>query len=151
MTVEEKIDTTIPINSSPSNIFCINRTCPSDGDENEIHTTTTYRLYRRRWLVLASFSLLSMNSAWIWITFSPIAVSMAEYWNVSLEQVDAIAAIYLYVYVPCSFLSLYLVVNHLGLWKGLLVGGICNLTTPLSTLVHCWPPTRKRLLSAHHP
>jgi MFS family permease len=107
----------------------MNCSCHDDG--SGIRSTTTYKLNRRRWLVLVAFSLLSMNSAWIWITFSPIAVSMSEYWNVSLEQVDAIAAIYLYMYVPFSFLSLYLVVNHLGLWRGLLLGGTCNLTGAL--------------------
>ena len=89
-------------------------------------SSSEYLLYPQRWLVLASFSLLSMSSAWIWITFSPMATSMADWWDVSIDQVDAIAAIYLYTFVPFSFLSLYLVVNHLGLTIGLLVGGLFN-------------------------
>jgi hypothetical protein len=81
-----------------------------------------------RWRVLFSFAVLSMSSAWIWITWSPIVRPAAAFWNVPLGHVDALAGIYLYVYVPCSFLSLYLVVNCLGLYNGLLVGATFNVT-----------------------
>lgn len=85
-------------------------------------------LHAKRWRVLFSFSILSMSSAWIWITWSPIARQAADFWDVPLGHVDALAGIYLYVYVPCSFLSLYMVVNYLGLYKGLLVGAAFNVT-----------------------
>jgi MFS transporter, FLVCR family, feline leukemia virus subgroup C receptor-related protein len=100
----------------------------SDSSSNVSDVDRAYKLYPQRWLVLASFSLLSTDSAWVWITFSPMATSMADFWNVSIEHVDALAAIYLYIYVPFSFVSLYLVVNHLGLARGLLLGGLFNVT-----------------------
>ena len=83
-------------------------------------------LYGRRWLVLASFALLSTSSAWMWITWSPIASLVSEMWDVSEGDVDALSGIYMYIYVVGSFLSLYLVVNHIGLYRGLVVGGIFN-------------------------
>jgi len=77
-------------------------------------------------MVLFSFSILSMSSAWIWITWSPVASLAAQFWDVSLRQIDGLSAIYLYVYVPVSFLSMYLTVNCLGLQAGLLVGAAFN-------------------------
>lgn len=87
----------------------------------------SYNLYAQRWLVLLSFAVLSSSSSWFWISWSPIAASVAEYWNVSEGDVDALAGVYMYVYVPCSFLSLWLVVQYLHLSRGLLVGAMLNL------------------------
>lgn len=87
---------------------------------------SSYTLYPQRWLVLASFALLSMSSAWLWITWSPIAELVADdLWKRSISDVDALAGVYLYVYMT-SFLSLYLVVHYLGLYRGLLVGAAFN-------------------------
>lgn len=86
----------------------------------------TFDVYEQRWYVLFSFSLLSMSSSWIWITWSPITNVMSQYWNVPIGHVDNLMGIYMYVYVTISFVSLYCVVNFLGLKYGLVVGGIFN-------------------------
>lgn len=92
---------------------------PSDG---------SFRVYRRRWAVLFSFCALSCSSAWIWITWSPISVQLAgQLWRVPTASVDQLAAIYLYIYVVGSPVSLYFVRHGLGLYRGLLVGGTLNL------------------------
>lgn len=62
----------------------------------------------------------------MWITWSPIATLVAAMWDESVDAVDALSGIYMYIYVIGSFLSLYLVVNHIGLYRGLVVGGIFN-------------------------
>jgi len=80
----------------------------------------------RRWMFLFSFAVMSFSSSWMWITFSPFATAVAHTWNVPTSSVDALAAIYLYVYVFTSSLSLYLVVNYLGLHRGLLLGATLN-------------------------
>jgi sugar phosphate permease len=85
-----------------------------------------FTLYRQRWFVLASYSVLSCSSAWMWITWSPIAVLLTELWDVPLSAVADLSGVYMYVYVPFSFVSLNLVVNHLGLRRGLILGGIFN-------------------------
>jgi MFS family permease len=84
-------------------------------------------LYPQRWSVLASFACLSMSSAWMWITWSPLTVLVADLWDVDEGAVDALSGVYMYIYVPCSFLSLYLVVTHLGLRRGLILGATFNL------------------------
>lgn len=88
-------------------------------------------LYARRWLVLASFSIMSLISAWVWITWSPFATLAADYWGVSLSAVDQLAAVYLWVYVPGSLIALWLVVHKLGLRGGLWISGILNLVGAL--------------------
>jgi FLVCR family feline leukemia virus subgroup C receptor-related protein len=98
----------------------------SEQQSHERQHHTEYTLYRKRWVVLASFSLLTLTSAWIWITWSPLSSMMAVYWGVSESSVDALAGIYLYVYLPCSFVSLWLV-NRYGMRYGLLCGATLNL------------------------
>lgn len=100
----------------------------TNEESNKISTERTMIPTAQRWRVLFSFAVLSMSSAWIWITWSPIVRPAASFWKVPLGHVDALAGIYLYVYVPCSFLSLYLVVNYLGLHRGLFVGAAFNAT-----------------------
>jgi MFS family permease len=84
-------------------------------------------LYPQRWSVLASFACLSMSAAWMWITWSPLAVLVADLWDVDEGAVDALSGLYMCIYVPGSFLSLYLVATHLGLRRGLIVGASFNL------------------------
>ena len=86
----------------------------------------SYQLYPQRWLVLASFSLLSLTSSWMWITWSPTSAAVTRLWNVTEGDVDALAGVYMYVFVPGSFISLWLVVHRLYLRRGLLVGALLN-------------------------
>jgi hypothetical protein len=113
--------------SSTTRISIQSCTDDIDDDVTENDTTTIYQVYYQRWLVLGSFALLSMTSSWIWITWSPISPNMAPYWHVTLADVDNLMGIYMYIYVPCSFVSLYLVVNYIGLKNGLITAGVFNM------------------------
>jgi sugar phosphate permease len=62
----------------------------------------------------------------MWITWSPIAASVSRLWNVTEGDVDALSGVFMYVYVPGSFISLWSVVHKLYLRKGLLVGAMLN-------------------------
>jgi sugar phosphate permease len=62
----------------------------------------------------------------MWITWSPIAASASQLGNVTEGDVDSLAGIYMYVYVPGSFISLWSVVHKLYLRNGLLVGAVLN-------------------------
>lgn len=97
-----------------------------NGSDDEGVTNNAYSLHRKRWFVLLSFSLLFLSNGWMWVTWSPLTVLVADYWNVSEGNVDALSGIYMYVFVPTSFVSMWLVVNHLGLSRGLLTGAILN-------------------------
>jgi sugar phosphate permease len=62
----------------------------------------------------------------MWITWSPIAASVSRLWNVTEGDVDALAGVYMYVYVPGSFISIWSVVHKFYLRNGLLVGAVLN-------------------------
>ena len=78
---------------------------PSTAD-----TTTTitkrYRVYFQRWVVLCAFSFLSFVNNWLWITWSPFTLPLAEYWGVPSAWVNDLSAVYMYVYIPLSFPAL---------------------------------------------
>ena len=85
-----------------------------------------YILYPKRWIVLAAFSTVSLVNNWIWITWSPIAAEIAIFWSVPVADVDAISAVYMYLYLPFCFVSMYLIVDVLGLSRGLWLGSAIN-------------------------
>ena len=83
---------------------------------------TEYKLYPRRWIVLTAFSVCTFTNAWMWITWSPITNQVAVYWNVSVGAVDAISSTYMWVYLPMCFVAMYLIVDVVGLAKGIWIG-----------------------------
>lgn len=91
-----------------------------------------YTLYKERYLVLFAFCVLTLSSSWQWITWAPLNSThlLADYWNLSEENgqgmIDELSGVYMYVFVPGSFIALFMLVNYLGLRKGLIVGGILN-------------------------
>jgi hypothetical protein len=95
--------------------------------ERQSSTDDDYILYPNRWLVLTSFCLLSGCNAWMWVTWSPLTALVAVYWHVPESSVDALSGVFMYVFVPTNIVSMWLVVNHLGLAKGLTVGATLNM------------------------
>ena len=92
---------------------------------------TSFILYSERYSVLFSFCLLTLSSSWQWITWAPLNSTrlLCNYWKLSDDGqglIDELSAVYMYIFVPGSFLALYLLVNHLGLRRGLIVGGVLN-------------------------
>ena len=81
---------------------------------------------RTRWIVLASFSLLTLTSSWMWITWSPIEKHVVKLWNVTDADVDALSMVFMYSYVPLSFPALWLL-QRVGMRNGLLLGAAFNL------------------------
>ena len=99
---------------------------PGPHPTKQSHHHHHYQLYSQRWLVLVAFSTLSINSAWIWITWSPMADEVSRFWGVTEGEVDALSAVYMFIYVLGSFPSIWLVVNVIGLARGLWVASILN-------------------------
>jgi hypothetical protein len=82
-------------------------------------------LYPQRWSVLASC--LSMSSAWMWITWSPLTVLVADLWNVDRGAVNALSGVYMYIYVAARFICGWLLIS--GVCRGLtILGAAFNLS-----------------------
>jgi FLVCR family MFS transporter 7 len=128
--------TPTPKNESSPLFSPLASTDVDDVDDDDDTTTSEYeyQLYPQRWFVLASFCVLNFSNGWIWVTWSPLTALVADFWGVSAGQVDALAGIYMYVFVPVNFVSMYLVSNYVGLATGLKIGAILNF---LGTVVRC--------------
>ena len=83
------------------------------------HEPAEFILSPRRWLILTAFSISTMTSNWIWGTWSPIASEVAVFWGVPLSAVDGLASIYFFTNPFLVFFAMHLVVDVLGLAKGL--------------------------------
>lgn len=120
-----------PGESTPLTSFSSSATLLGADDEDGaqsliVVSTQHYKLYARRWLVLASYGLLLVSNQWIWAIWSPLTALLADYWDVDESSVDALSGVYMYVFVPMNIVAMWLVVNYLGLARGLHVGAFFN-------------------------
>lgn len=83
-----------------------------------------FRLYKRRWIVLAVFSLISMTNEVIWISLSSITSIVKAYYNVSYVAVNMLSMIYMIFYV-FVIVSAYLL-DKQGLKFTIVIGGALN-------------------------
>ena len=64
--------------------------------------------------VLATFSLCSIGNAMAWMSFAPIPSESAQYFNVTVNQVDMFAIIFNIIGIPAGIIAIYLV-DKIGL------------------------------------
>ncbi|KAF8320695.1 MFS general substrate transporter [Clavulina sp. PMI_390] len=72
---------------------------PAAESSDDIH----YRVYKRRWLGLASLCLLNIASGMCWLWFAPISVTAAEQLGVSLTRITWLSNVVCLIYVPVAF------------------------------------------------
>ena len=92
-------------------------------------SSSSSTLLPKRWLVLVASVMTSFTSSWMWISFSPITVPLASYWNVSTSAVNALSSVYLYTYVLASFLALFLIQEPsqpVPIFRCFLLGAVLN-------------------------
>ena len=82
-------------------------------------------LSRRRWFVLASFSMLSFMNAWMWIAWSPFVEFCTALWSVHESKVDQLASVYFYMCLFVIFPALYAVQRY-GLRNSLYFSSMIN-------------------------
>eukprot|EP00112_Aurelia_sp_Birch-Aquarium-sp1_P002323 Seg1254.8 transcript_id=Seg1254.8/GoldUCD/mRNA.D3Y31 product="Feline leukemia virus subgroup C receptor-related protein 2" protein_id=Seg1254.8/GoldUCD/D3Y31 len=84
----------------------------------------SFTLYRRRWMVLGIFSLVSMMNEIIWISLSSISNIVQEYYQVSSLAVDWLSMIYLLLFM-LAIVSAYLLHKY-GLKFAIVTGALLN-------------------------
>ncbi|XP_057289612.1 feline leukemia virus subgroup C receptor-related protein 2-like [Hydractinia symbiolongicarpus] len=92
--------------------------------EDKSKENNKFRLYKRRWIVLAVFSLISMTNEVIWISLSSITSIVKAYYNVSYVAVNMLSMIYMIFYV-FVIVSAYLL-DKQGLKFTIVIGGALN-------------------------
>ncbi|XP_056872775.1 feline leukemia virus subgroup C receptor-related protein 1 isoform X1 [Takifugu flavidus] len=96
---------------------------PNRGEEEEKKVQT--RLYRRRFAVLAVFSLYSLVNAFQWIQYSIITNVFTHFYGVTNDKVDWLSIVYMVVYVPLIFPATWLL-DRRGLRLTALLGAGLN-------------------------
>lgn len=84
-----------------------------------------YRMYPSRWGVLATTFILSIANNLLWITFSPVATTAAEYYDKSVDMIDLLSSIGFIVGMPFCILSSF-IVSKLGLKFGIWFAVVCT-------------------------
>ncbi|XP_041053621.1 solute carrier family 49 member A3 isoform X2 [Carcharodon carcharias] len=106
---------------------------PVGAGSSEPSSGLRYRSYRRRWFILFVSSTLSCSNAMCWLTFAPVADQTAQYFHISMDQVNWLSMIYLVVGVPFGFGTTW-ILDMLGLKTSMVVYAVpaviaCLLTT----------------------
>ncbi|XP_040821983.1 solute carrier family 49 member A3 isoform X4 [Ochotona curzoniae] len=79
----------------------------------------------RRWLFLGTLSLLSCSNATLWLSFAPVADTVAQYFLLTMEQVNWLSMVFLVVSIPCSLAGIW-VLDSIGLREAMLLGAWLN-------------------------
>src|SRR5688572_7514918 len=74
----------------------------SPSNTQKTKTTTVHEKgkdpSKRRWIVLASFSLLSFSNAVLWITFGPCLYIFMDHYRQTASRINALATVYMILY-----------------------------------------------------
>lgn len=79
-----------------------------EAEEEKEGKTLETRLYRRRFAVLAVFSLYSLVNAFQWIQYSIITNVFTQYYGVTNDTVNWLSIVYMVAYVPLIFPATWL-------------------------------------------
>jgi MFS family permease len=63
---------------------------------------TEYRLYPYRWVALAVFMFVNLMVQLLWISYSPVSLEAAHYFNVDVNQIAFLAMTFMIVFIPLS-------------------------------------------------
>ncbi|XP_035785899.1 feline leukemia virus subgroup C receptor-related protein 2-like [Anopheles albimanus] len=93
-----------------------------------------FRMYKRRWLVLALFVMYSASNALQWIQYSIIANIVQRYYNITSTWVDWTSMIFMILYIPLIFPASW-ILDKMGLRIAAIAG---VLGTCLGAWVKCF-------------
>jgi len=65
-------------------------------------TSTTFKVYSYRWIILLAFMLAAVFNQLLWITFAPITSTAAEYYNVSDLSIGLLSMSFMIAYLAVS-------------------------------------------------
>nr|XP_019818698.1 PREDICTED: LOW QUALITY PROTEIN: major facilitator superfamily domain-containing protein 7 [Bos indicus] len=84
-----------------------------------------YRAYARRWVFLLVISLLSCSNATLWLSFAPVADTIARHFLLSTEQINWLSLVYLVVSIPFGMVAIW-VLDSVGLRRATTLGAFLN-------------------------
>jgi len=93
-------------------------------DDNQ-PKTVVYKVYKRRWFLLATLMVLNISNAMAWLTFGPIAYKTANFYNVTLDTVNWLSVVFMVTGIPCGIVATWLL-DTLGLKISIILGAWLN-------------------------
>ncbi|XP_045852839.1 solute carrier family 49 member A3 isoform X5 [Meles meles] len=84
-----------------------------------------YRAYARRWVFLLVLSLLNFSNATLWLSFAPVADTIAHHFFLSTKQINWLSLIYLVASIPSGVVAIW-VLDSVGLRWATIVGAWLN-------------------------
>ncbi|XP_055467718.1 solute carrier family 49 member A3 [Psammomys obesus] len=94
------------------------------------------RTYARRWVFLLVVSLLSCSNAMLWLSFAPVADTIAQHFFLSMDQVNWLSLVYLVVSIPFGMAAIW-VLDSVGLRGATILGAWLNFSGSLLRAVPC--------------
>lgn len=94
-----------------------------------------YRVYPQRFWVLFVFAFLSFNQYMFWLTFSPIAVSAEQYYQITETTIDLLLNWGPIIFLPTLPLIYFLVHTHHGLKRCVLIFAIVLVIATMIRLI----------------
>jgi FLVCR family MFS transporter 7 len=94
------------------------------------------RVYARRWVFLLVVSLLSCSNAMLWLSFAPVADTIAQHFFLSMDQINWLSLIYLVVSIPFGIVAIW-VLDSVGLRGATILGAWLNFTGSMLRFLPC--------------
>ncbi len=103
--------------------YSLSKTKKLNLNDNNHFEVNQYRDYPSRWGVLATVFCLNLANNALWISFSSIATTAAEYYEKSVDDVDWLGTIGFIVGIPMCLISTW-IVDRFGLRSAIFIGTI---------------------------
>ncbi len=85
--------------------------------------TTTYKIYKYRWVMLAVYMFIVAVNQMLWITFAPITSDSASYYHVSDIQIGILSMSFMIVFIVMSIPASWLIDKY-GIRAGVGTGAV---------------------------
>ncbi len=82
-----------------------------------------YRVYGRRWIVLAAYMLVNLTVQLLWIAYAPITGAAAVFYHVSELQIGFLAMVFMIAFVPLSIPISWLI-DRFGFYPMVVLGSV---------------------------
>ncbi|XP_014661555.1 PREDICTED: major facilitator superfamily domain-containing protein 7-a-like [Priapulus caudatus] len=90
-----------------------------------INDESQYTVYKWRWFVLATLTLIAASNGMIWLSMSTVANYAADYYDVSLEAINWLSIVYFITTVILGIPAIYML-EHCGLRASILAAAWLN-------------------------